>query len=490
MLKTFFRSKSGNFAYITALAALPLLLAGGMAVDYSRYLSAGRHLQEIADATSLALAGSEERDDAGLRDLASKFIAANHTADRVGNIEIASLDITKDDVDVRLKASMKTSFMGIAGIDYMDVFGSSLAVRAVTGTVEIALVLDNTFSMSETDSRGVTKLAALKTAANALVTELMANPDANVRIGLVPYADYVNVGTKYRNESWVSVPAEYTEPAVPKSGCSMQTVTVQGKCLVQEPSYSCPTMVDGVMKPRTCAGACTSRAASTTTTKEVCTTGAVAAKSFKWYGCVGSRKSAKTRLDDKSPSVAYPGYLDTSQKCLNPIVTLTNDEAALKAAITGMVYNIGGYEPYTYIPAGMIWGVNVLSSTAPLAEAAAYDPANKTPRKAIVLMTDGENTRRFQASDGKHVAFSSTAVTAATQLTTVNTETNDICTYAKTNKIEVYTVAFMVDDAAAKTMLQSCATDADHYFDASDPAKLLAAFSGIARSLSVVRLAR
>jgi len=51
-------------------------------------------------------------------------------------------------------------------------------------------------------------------------------------------------------------------------------------------------------------------------------------------------------------------------------------------------------------------------------------------------------------------------------------------------------VAFMVDDAAAKTMLETCATDSEHYFDASDPDKLLAAFSGIAQSLSQVRLAR
>ena len=42
----------------------------------------------------------------------------------------------------------------------------------------------------------------------------------------------------------------------------------------------------------------------------------------------------------------------------------------------------------------------------------------------------------------------------------------------------------------AKAMLEGCASDASHYYDASDPEKLLAAFSGIAQSLSQVRLAR
>ena len=48
----------------------------------------------------------------------------------------------------------------------------------------------------------------------------------------------------------------------------------------------------------------------------------------------------------------------------------------------------------------------------------------------------------------------------------------------------------MVDDGPAKAMLESCATDASHYYDATDSTKLLAAFSGIAQSLSQVRLAR
>ena len=57
--------------------------------------------------------------------------------------------------------------------------------------------------------------------------------------------------------------------------------------------------------------------------------------------------------------------------------------------------------------------------------------------------------------------------------------------------IELFTIAFMVDDRSRQDMLQGCATDpATHYFDASDSDKLLAAFYGIGQSLRVVRLAR
>jgi hypothetical protein len=49
---------------------------------------------------------------------------------------------------------------------------------------------------------------------------------------------------------------------------------------------------------------------------------------------------------------------------------------------------------------------------------------------------------------------------------------------------------FMVDNADAKSTLEGCASDKNHYCDASGPEELLAAFSGIAQSLSRVRLTR
>ena len=155
-----------------------------------------------------------------------------------------------------------------------------------------------------------------------------------------------------------------------------------------------------------------------------------------------------------------------------------------------MVINIGSYKPYTYIPAGLIWGQNVLSQSEPLNQGKAYDPKNKLPRKVAVLMTDGENTLRFRNSDGRHIQPSSNATTAKGEIKKTNEVTKAICDDMKANKIEIYTVAFMVTDPDAKQLLENCATDASHYYDASDPAKLLAAFSGIAQSLAQVRLAR
>lgn len=493
MFRKFWKSRNGNFAIMTAVLTIPLLLGVGMAVDYSRYVSAQRHLQEVADSVSLALVTTPPKNKKAMAAQAQTYVNANISKariDKVNDIKETDLTVGTDDVDVALSGQIQTSFMGLAGYNILDVRASSLAKRAINGSVEVALVLDNTFSMSETDSDGVSKLDSLKNAANTLVTELNKNAKADVRIGLVPYADYINVGTQYRKEKWLSIPVDYTVPAVAKSGCVINKVTVQGSCQRREPNYDCSVYVDGVLKPRTCTGACTAYGPDREVEKETCKVNASAKREYKWYGCIGSRTIGKTRLNDDSPNVPYPGYVETSQKCLSPIVPLTNSKSTITSSIDGMVYKLGSYEPYTYIPAGMIWGVNLLSPGAPFSEGEAYDPQNKKPRKALVLMTDGDNTLKFRPSDGRHVAFNSNGNAGNVEFRKVNEETIDICDYAKSNEIEVFTVAFMVDNNDAKTMLQQCATDSQHYFDASDPAALMAAFSGIAQSLSVVRLAR
>ena len=169
---------------------------------------------------------------------------------------------------------------------------------------------------------------------------------------------------------------------------------------------------------------------------------------------------------------------------------LTDDLKTVLAGINGMIINIGSYKPYTYIPAGLIWGQNLLSPPEPFGEGAGYDPNNKLPRKVAVLMTDGENTLRFRNSDGRHVQPSSNATTAKGEIKKTNDDTKAICDYMKSQKIELYTVAFMVTNPDAKSLLEDCASDPAHYFNASDPEKLLSAFSGIAQSLAQVRLAR
>lgn len=480
------RDRRGNFATMTGILIIPMIAAAGLSIDYSRYVSAKSHLQSLADAAALALASDDPRSKAESFSAARAMVAADHTADWIHDVSVTEFDSDDEVVRIALAAKIDMTFMNVLGQGTGDVAASAVAERAMTGNLEVSLILDNTWSMSAADPHGVTKIAALKTAAGGLVNELMTPRNGPlVKIALVPYADYVNVGTQYRGKSWLDIEKEYTVPATPQT---CQTSTTRSECVAWRPANSvCTSTNDGITTSRDCSGACTKYEQRTVEPYQVCSGGS-AAKDYKWWGCVGSRKSGDLRLDDSSPASPYPGYVSTSQQCLNPIVPLTNDKAKLVSAINGMIINIGSYKPNTYIPAGLVWGLNTLSDTEPLTEAAPYDPEGRKPRKVAILMTDGANTLRYSPGDGRHVTFDSDPAKAERQLEKTDSETVSICSNMKAKGIEIFSVAFMVETDRAKSVLESCATDKDHYFDASDSAKLLESFGNIGRSMRVVRL--
>lgn len=493
MLGKFIRSRSGNFAIMSGLAIVPLCLAAGVAIDYSRHLSAQRHLQEMVDATSLSLAASREKDQTKLERLATDFLKGNQNVNRVQNLRLEELKATNDDVDVSVSGSIPTTFMALAGYERLDVRASALAERAVNGQVEVSLILDNTFSMSATVG-GQRRIDVLKTASKKLINELLKEGDGAARIAIVPYADYVNVGTHHRGAPWLRVDADYSTSSTsnpPPRTCSI--VTGEMECTQRAPSYSCPTYIDGVEVPRTCQGACLQEREKPPF--ERCTGGGTPTTTwthFTWHGCVKSRIGADNRLHNKNPTtVQFEGILTRTDRhmCVTPIVELTNNKQKLMAAIDGLITNRDTwYRPYTYIPAGLIWGLNTLSPGLPLAGPADYDPQNQRPRKVAVLMTDGANTMRFVPT-GSNAGTHANA--NAAQIVQTNNDTLAICSFMKTQGVEIFTVAFMVEEESAKTMLESCATDpSTHYFDASDSDDLLAAFENIGNSLRVVRLAR
>ncbi|MGQ3282848.1 pilus assembly protein TadG-related protein [Bosea sp. (in: a-proteobacteria)] len=486
--RRFRRDESGATVTMFAFAGVAVICMAGAVVDYGRLSKAHSGLQAATDSAALAAARLPSKDAATMRAAADKFFIANTSGMAGQNIQITKFDFQESSGTVTIESSgvLDTTLMSIIGFTTMGFSSRSAALKEVTGTVEMALVLDNTWSMSDSAGGGGSKITVLKSAAKNLINTILAQGGTNVKIGIVPFADYVNVGVGNRNQAWMSVPADYstttTTPAVPYS---CKTISTKQVCTKGAPK-TCTSTTDGVVSTYDCTPqTCVQQPITPYQSCSGPTPAKTTVTNYKWYGCVLSRKTGELRLNDSEPTSPYTGFLGTSQRCLNPIVPLTSDKAVLTSAIDNLIINIGGYKPSTYIPGGLIWGVNVLSPTAPFAEAKAYDTANKMPRKAMVLMTDGANTMYFRASDGTHQNATNNG-----HVTTTNVDTTKICDYAKSKKIEVFTVAFAVTDVAAKTMLQGCASSSGHYYDATDAAALTAAFQSIGQSLTSLRLSQ
>ncbi|WAJ26827.1 pilus assembly protein TadG-related protein [Antarcticirhabdus aurantiaca] len=492
-MRRFLADNRGNFAVIAAMILTGLLVSLGGAVDMARAYAGRAKLQHAVDAAALSIASSDETDPAKLADLATTFIMANISAHAIKDVVVSRATIDEDN-RVVVEASGNVDMTFLSMINY-PTLGFDLVAetdRPNEVELEVALVLDNTFSMNDADDKGTRKIDALKTAAKLLVSMLMTEDDKLVSIGLVPYANNVNVGKGFSGATWLTD----TKNDVQTSTKTCRDITEESYCATRAPSYQCAKNYDGVIVMETCSGACLETKKRYFDPPKVSCSGG-GTTTYKFEGCVGSRRTGTTHLHDGSPSELYPAFRTTGQtsdhtrSCLKPIVSLSKKRAPLEKAIDDLIINIGTYRPQTYIPSGLIWGQNLLSPSEPFQARDYPEAGDKTLRKIMILMTDGENTLRLASGrDGTHTAPSGNAGQISTQLTKTNQDTAALCTYSKSKGIEIFTIALMVDDSAAKSLLETCATNKAHYFDASDADGLVNAFRSIAGSINAVRIVK
>jgi Flp pilus assembly protein TadG len=193
---------AGQVAITFGLTLIPILLAIGCGVDISRALVVKMRLGEALDASGLAVGGTASLTDAQMTEMAQKFFYANYPGDELGTV--TSLTVSKvgnggNAISVAGAARVPTSFMQLAGINYVDVDVEVEVVREAQ-SLDAVLVLDTTGSMAGT------KLATLKTASADLVKKLLVS--STVKIGIVPFARYVHIGMQNRNIPGVSVPPD------------------------------------------------------------------------------------------------------------------------------------------------------------------------------------------------------------------------------------------------------------------------------------------
>jgi hypothetical protein len=186
---------------------------------------------------------------------------------------------------------------------------------------------------------------------------------------------------------------------------------------------------------------------------------------------------------------------------LQTLQRLSTGWSALKTAINAM--QAGGD---TNIPMGLMWGWHTLSPSAPFADGVAYlTPKHK---KIVILMTDGQNTMTDSGNSntsfysgvgyawqGRVLQASGTPIgsnnTQAERTAALDDRLSKLCSNMKAvdKDIEIYTMRVEVTGGTS-TVLQNCASAADHYFDVTNSAQLDATFQQIAGSIASLHLSK
>lgn len=400
--RPFLQDSSGNVAMMFGLMLFIILGGAGVAIDFQRSNLIRTEIGEAGDAALLAAAryksGHPKANDSELTDIARKVFDSalrNWTGIDISAF-VVTFDSATDIFALDVEGGVEPLILGVVGQKTIDVGTRSEVRMGKPPLLEVAMALDVTGSMNQNG-----KISTLKNAARDLVKTLLGAEDADVKIGVVPFAQYVNVGVAHGTESWIDNPG---------------------------------------------AG---------------------------WTGCVGSRDYPYNVADDNFPAWKAPGLI--AAVCPDPLIPLTADETSLDNMLKDL-----DADGWTYIPAGLGWAWALLTPTAPFTDGLSFSALKSGDGvKAIILMTDGENTR---APD--YPTHESASASLANQLT------KELCVNVKKDEIVIYTIAFDVSDFVIKDILEACATTPSHYFDAADADDLIGAFASIATSLRNISLSK
>ena len=196
-------NQDGATAIIYALCLFPLILMIGLAIDYSRMVTAENHVQAATDqavlASAIDFAQNASLSDSERLALATDTFNATFDADistAIGGLTVADRTVTRigdNGIQGQVTARLDLAFGGLFGRDNVDIPAESGAEVSPPQDLEIVLVLDNTTSMFRNN-----RFNLMRSAAKDFVGELLdasAGPGATA-IGVVPWATLVNINSE------------------------------------------------------------------------------------------------------------------------------------------------------------------------------------------------------------------------------------------------------------------------------------------------------
>lgn len=523
--KGFAADRSGNFAIISALLSIPLVLSAGVALDIATISRTKTELQQALDAAVLAVAreGKEISDQQAMR-IAADFVETNF------HLEFSDLKIVHEGTAVRLDGSTRAdiAFGGLFGYDGWEVKTSSEADVAYV-SYEVALVLDTTGSMAGG------KLTALKDAVDGMIESMSAQvkDKDKLKFSLVPFASFVNVGPEHGPDfdkdgvqvpgtgaAWLDlegrspVPQPDLVPGIsrfqlarhlgkPWKGC-VETRLPGGKDYDVADHPADPSRPETLYVPAFAVdegekgGYVNSYINSKVGPGSGKGLAGTIARLLR-YGVIVTPKGKVVQVGlwknvgvDDGPS-GYQGYAKGPDFgcATQPLTPLTNDYAGIRAKVKQLEARGN-----TNIMEGVAWGHRVLTPDEPFAGAGA--PGKADVDKIMVVLTDGANTMgntntalRSHYSSYGYLVDGRLGMTDGSSSQTnlaMNERTLAACKYAKDYGITVYTIRLEEPDVKTGTMLKECASSPDHYFDAPSRSQLDDVFKAIRDRIVRLRL--
>ena len=189
IINDFIRNTRGNVMIMTALLSIPIAVAAGAAIDYSRIANERSNYQEAADSAVLAASKQFGKPKKELKKLADDVFLTNlQSADKS---KAGKLIFLQDGLRYEASSKIPLFLMSVGGMA-----DSKITVEAEVGLgsekVEIAMVLDTTGSMQP-------NMTAMKQSAISFVETIDEASNGDAKFSVVPFVASVNVGKLLTN---------------------------------------------------------------------------------------------------------------------------------------------------------------------------------------------------------------------------------------------------------------------------------------------------
>jgi Flp pilus assembly protein TadG len=514
------KNESGAMALIAGLAAIPVFLAAGAAVDYGNWVAVDSRLQAAVDAAALAAARASNKTEVERKQIAHDYFHSNFGKPKNAGTPTMNMTLEANGIiNVTGQVTVDNYLTSVVGMSTTALNASSQVKQASEG-LEVVLVFDNTGSMGQQNRLNTLKIAA-KDFVNILFGDRAEVP--GLKIAVVPFSQFVNVGPDKAGEFWIDTGG----------------LNPQSRVNFLDPDWHNWKAWQAINDKQ---------------------------KNLSWTGCVESRAGAMS-IDDTKPDASNgatlfppafapdePGKVSDGQAChlwdgtrsdcgdktgkavynnnyltdskedgfsldvrqrdvgkygtnkantnargphngcnIQPILALNSKKAPVLDTIKFMKA-----DGYTHVAEGLGWGLRVLSPDVPFTEGAAWD--DKDVKKVMVLLTDGENT--FNVADGaNHNGSSYTAYGFLNQgrlgttdywtgVAAQNTMFKQACQLVKDKKVTVYTFSYNVPSATQRDLIKACATDAEKYYEPKTDDALVLNFNEIADEIRRLHLSK
>ena len=526
-LRRFLRTTRAGATAIVALGVSTITLgASALIVDHNWLVDQRDVLKNASDAAAIAATVELERQRGGtltqaqleqlITDVAStytrlnlQFLSGSRLAQAEQSLTIQTTPhATSNRVDLSVTADLGGTLLArhlplTAHYSGPTFIGTFAAAELLISPIEIVLALDVSSSMELTlDGRTPhtgqqNRLDIVKAAALDLVDSLNPNPQDRIAVSVLPWHGAVRLRSGHMNRwvsrGWAEYPDTRHYPAIyrcrPRSSC---TYTSEDQDLPTTPTEAWAGCLD---EHRVSAVGHASHAdpsdwftsPQTLPFAQALYPGRLGAA----YVCLvpplpfdmDNRYSQYCYSSGSRFIVPQPSCRDRPPQTIPRTLPLSSDRLRVERAINGLEA-VGAS---THSALGVLWGQRLLDRdwhsvwNDPIHPVDPDDPANRGTRKAIVLLTDGQDTRCGSWDP--------------------NCETNNVgiprgpaCTAVKARGTEIFVVA-AIDNPPATLVdgLIACSSQADRpggtytFLDHADAQSLRATFTAIADQLRVVR---